>query len=234
MDILAIIPARGGSKGVPRKNVKLLNGKPLVLYSIEAAKSCELLNRIILDSDDDEILAIGDYQGIETFKRPAELAEDHIPILPVIKNQIRCIWESNHYPELTVILQPTNPFRKAITILRTIQKLQNSDADCAVTISKVDQHPYRVRRIEGDLLKPVIEGVNPYGQRQELPEMYFYNGSVIVARTDILMEQKDFYGETIVGLLIDSIESFDIDSILEFEFADFIAKGLMKGEPHPY
>jgi len=233
IDTIAIIPARGGSKGVPRKNKRLLNGKPLVAYSIEAAMQCREIERIILSSDDEEILEIGRGYGIEAERRPEDLSGDKVPVLPVVQYLITQLRGTGNAPKNVIILQPTNPFRRAKTISDVIKKLETSTADCVVTISEVSQHPYRVRKMEGTLLKPIIDGVDPYGQRQELPDMYFFNGSVIGSRPEVFMQRKDFYGETLTGIKIDPIEGFDIDTELEFEFAEFLAqKKLENREDH--
>ena len=184
-EILAIIPARGGSKGIPKKNMVLLAGKPLIQYTIDAAKGSKLITRIILTSDDNEIIEYCKKQGIEVpFKRPSDLAKDDTPMIDVIIHAIRYLEEKENYkPDIIILLQPTSPLRTSKHIDEALEKLINSDADSIVSVVEVPHqfNPYSVMKLEDGYLKHFL----PYDERKNIrqlkPKFYARNGAAFYA-----------------------------------------------------
>ncbi|MEK6692520.1 MAG: acylneuraminate cytidylyltransferase family protein, partial [Nitrospirota bacterium] len=178
-NILAVIPARGGSKGLPWKNIMLLNGKPLIYYMITAAKACRFIDKLLLSTDDERIAGIGKEYGIDVpFTRPAELAQDDTPIIPVLKHAMDYLDSSGWKADLVLSLQPTNPLTTADIIGSVIKKHLETDCDSVVTVTIIKHgHPYRAKRIvEGDRLVNFVTEVDgdKFICRQERPPAYAY------------------------------------------------------------
>ncbi len=230
--ILAVIPARGGSKGIPRKNIKLLAGKPLIAYTIEAAKKSRLLDRIIVSTEDKEIASIAKKYGAEvTFMRPKELAGDEVLDLPVFQHAINWLEENENYKsEIILNLRPTNPFRTADDIDNAIKKLVDIGADSIKTISKVSQHPCRMWKLGKDdrlvALKDTEERVvnGSDNRRQALPEIYWQNELVDVCRRDNIIEKNTMFGSDRRGLIINRSFLIDLNTLEDFEIAEIIIK----------
>lgn len=215
MNILGLIPARGGSKGVPRKNIRLLAGKPLLQYTAEAAAAAGRLTRVILSTDDEEIAEVGRACGVEVpFLRPAELAQDTTPTLPVAQHALRFLEAQGSRFDAVCLLQPTNPLRRPDDIDRAIELLESSPADSVVTVLAVpaEHNPYWVYfRNEDGSLRPSLGQMAPITRRQDLPPAYHREGSVYVTRRDVVMLDDSLYGARIVGLEIEARRSVNID-----------------------
>lgn len=229
MKILGIIPARGGSKGVPRKNIKLLNGKPLLVYTAEAALAAKLLSRVVLNTEDAEIAEVGRACGLEVpFMRPCELAEDATPMLPVVQHTIRWFERHGETFDAVCLLQPTNPLRRVDDIDACIELLAASDADAVVTIRGVpheyNPHWVYVERADKSLVLSTGEA-NPIARRQELPPAYIREGSVYVTRRDVLMKGNSFYGARLLGYEVDTARSVNIDDAEDWTRAKEILSG---------
>ncbi|MBI1770256.1 MAG: acylneuraminate cytidylyltransferase family protein [Bacteroidetes bacterium] len=232
MNILAIIPARGGSKGIKRKNLISIKGKPLIAYSIEHALNSKHINRVIVSSEDDEILAAAVQYGAEVpFKRPKELAEDHVLDFPVFEHALNFLKEKENYePDVVVHLRPTCPFRKPEWIDQCVERLiQNPEADSLRSVSEVKQHPYRVFTIDQNgMLLPVMLHEHPLPyllRRQDLPKMYYYNCVIDVTRPKTILEKRSMTGDRLLPFVIDPDDVIDIDApddlkILEVLFKD--------------
>jgi N-acylneuraminate cytidylyltransferase/CMP-N,N'-diacetyllegionaminic acid synthase len=224
---IAIIPARGGSKGIPRKNIKKLGGKPLIAYTIETAIKTKCIDRTIVSTDDPEIAEIAKNYGVEVpFLRPSYLAEDDVPVLPVVQHSVKELEKENYKPDIVVVLQPTSPFRKSEDIERAVDKLIETNADCVVTLSEVEQHPYRMRRLVGDKPIPLFEVDEKvlYAQRQDFPKIYMMNGAIYACKKEPMMKQTVFYGQDIRAIVIEKISAWDIDTIIDFQIAELIVK----------
>lgn len=232
--VIAIIPARGGSKGVPRKNVRMLGGRPLIAHSIEAALQAKCVSRIVVSTDDEEIAQAARNAGAETpFMRPPELAQDHVPVMPVIQDLMRKIDpQQDQYPYV-VVLQPTNPFRKPTDIDKSIDILKQGDCDTVLTVSPASNHPYRMRWLDsdGNVLRPLFENVDLYAQRQELPPVYNFNGSIISCLQSVMLNQEVFYGVRHRGIILDEISGFDIDTELDLLVAEQLAARFQEALP---
>lgn len=207
--IIAIIPARGGSKGLHRKNVRLLGGKPLIAWTIEAAHASRYLDRVILSSDDDEIISVAaEYKCEIPFKRNSNLATDDTPSIEVVIDALK------HCPgyEWVVLLQPTSPMRTSEDIDRTIEQLVTLNAPACVTVCETEQSPYWMFALETEArLLPIIP-VSNFSRRQDMPPTYALNGAVYVARTDWLLSERTFISTDTVAYIMPSERSIDIDT----------------------
>jgi N-acylneuraminate cytidylyltransferase len=212
---LALITARGGSKGLPRKNVLIAGGKPLVEWTVEAAISAECVGRVVLSSDDDEIMAAARAAGCDIpFCRPAHLANDMASSIDVVLHAL------DQLPgfEYVVLLQPTSPLRTAADIDAAFALMLERVAPSCVSVCEADQSPYWMYRLADDnklqRLLPEMEGIK---RRQDLPPIYVLNGAIYIARIDWLRANKNFVGAETVAYPMPKERSLDIDTAEDFE-----------------
>jgi CMP-N,N'-diacetyllegionaminic acid synthase len=229
MRVLGLIPARGGSKGVPRKNIKLLGGKPLLQYTAEAALAANGLSQVILSTDDEEIAEIGRQCGLDVpFMRPPELAEDETPTLPVVQHAVRWMETRGHHFDAVCLLQPTNPFRQAYDVDGCIDLFERSGADSVVSMLPVplEYNPHWVyfRDQEGWCSLSTGEQT-PIPRRQSLPPAFHREGSVYVTRRDVLIEQNSLYGQRVQGYLLESLSRINIDTLHDWTAAEAVLAG---------
>jgi len=215
MNILGLIPARGGSKAIPRKNIIPLAGKPLLAYTCQAALASQRLTRVILDTDDPGIAAVGRACGVDApFLRPPALAADDTPLLPVIQHALAWLEEhQNFHVEIVVLLQPTSPLRRAEHIDGALDLLINSGADTVVSVVAVPHNfnPVSVMRLdEAERLTPFLEGPQIL-RRQDKPRVYARNGPAVLAIRREVIEGGQLYGRVVLPLEMDRIASLDID-----------------------
>ena len=220
MKVLGIITARGGSKGIPGKNLKMLGGRPLLDYTIDAANDTPL-DRLILSTEDQRIADLGRSLGCEVpFMRPAELARDETPHLPVIQHATKWLLEHEGYkPDIVLTLQPTSPLRSAADIAAALRMLELSGADSVVSVSEVPSHahPMRMLRVDDDghavlfaTGQPVRMRIN---RRQDLPKAWVMNGAVYACRTDVLFAaEPSMYGDRVVAYPMPAERSISIDT----------------------
>ena len=224
MAVLAVIPARGGSKGVLRKNVRLLCGKPLISWTIEAAMRVSLIDQIIVSTEDEEIAQIANsYGNLAPFKRPQELAEDLSPTLPVVQHVVYEIEKAGKTVDVIVLLQPTTPLRLSSDIELGLIKLKKTECDSVVSVVDVGGfHPYRMKKLmEGErLVNFVDQGHEDMRPRQELPPIYIREGSIYIAKRDMVMNQNSLVGGDVRGLVISPHRSVNIDTMFDFERAE--------------
>lgn len=233
MRVLGVIPARGGSKGIPRKNIRLLGGKPLIAWTIEAAQASRLLTRVILSTEDEEIAEVGRQWGVEVpFLRPKELAQDDTPTLPVVLHALDWFEVRGHRFDAVMVLQPTNPFRRADDIDGAIERLTTSGAESVISFVDVgDKHPGRMRSIDADFrvsnpsFSEAVEGM----RRQELPKYYLREGSIYLTRVETLREKKSFQGDDCRAWIIEPERAVNIDGELDFLLAEIVARS-QRGE----
>jgi CMP-N,N'-diacetyllegionaminic acid synthase len=222
--ILAIIPARGGSKGVPRKNIRLLAGKPLLRYTAEAALGCKQLTRVVLTTDDQEIAAVGRECGLDVpFLRPPELARDDTPTLPVVQHAVDFLEKAGERFDAVCLLQPTAPLRRSEDIRSCIDLLESTGADSVVTVLPVppEHNPHWVyfKTLAGFLQLSTGED-SPMPRRQLLPPAFHREGSVYLVRRDVLMEKHSLYGSKVVGFSIEPSRSVNIDTLADWQRAE--------------
>jgi CMP-N-acetylneuraminic acid synthetase len=221
--VLGLIPARGGSKGVPRKNLRLLCDKPLLQYTAEAALGASRLSRVVLSTEDAEIAELGQRCGLEIpFSRPSELAQDETPMLPVAQHAVTMLEAEGDRFDALCLLQPTNPLRRSEDIDACIELLEDSEADAVITVLPVpdEYNPHWVyfKNAGGSLYLSTGE-TTPIPRRQELPAAYHREGSVYVTRRKILMECNSFYGSRLIGYPLDAERCVNIDSFDDWERA---------------
>ncbi len=220
MATLGIIPARGGSKGIPRKNIKELGGKPLIAHTIQASLESGALDRVIVSTDDEEIAAVARQCGASVpFLRPQELATDTTPTLPVLVHAVEWLKEHEGFsPDITVILQPTTPLRQPRHIQESVDLLRTSRADSVVSMSSVPGHynPHwqfkvdaenRIAIFTGESLSDIVK------RRQDLPLTYTRNGAIYAFKTNLLFQDPPtFYGDDVRAYIMEECYSVNIDS----------------------
>lgn len=219
MEALVLIPARGGSKSIPRKNIRPFAGHPLIAYSIAAGLAAELVSRVIVSTDDEEIATIARQYGAEApFLRPAEFSQDQTPDLPVFQHALNWLAEHEGYqPEIVVQLRPTSPLRRTWHIDQAVARLiEHPEADSVRTVCIPFQNPFKMWRIGSDgFMHPLlaVDLHEPYNMpRQALPEVYWQTGYVDAAWADTILDKGSMTGERILPLVIDPGEWIDIDS----------------------
>ncbi|HEY1598576.1 MAG TPA: acylneuraminate cytidylyltransferase family protein [Pirellulales bacterium] len=214
--VLGIVTARGGSKGIPRKNTAPVAGKPLLAYTAEVALAARHLARVVLSTDDEEIAQVGRACGLEVpFMRPAELARDDTPSLPVIQDVIRRLEDNGDRYDAVFTLQPTNPLRVTEDIDGAIELLERTNADSVISFVDVgERHPARMKFIdaEGRVTDPPFAEAFEGQRRQDLAKLYLRDGSVYVARRDVVMVQNSLKGRDCRAWLMPIERSCNIDT----------------------
>ncbi len=230
--VLALLPARGGSKSIPRKNIRPLAGAPLIAYSIAAALASETVSRVVVSTDDEEIAAIARRYGAETpFLRPAEHSQDNTTDLPVFQHALRWLEEHEAYrPDIVVQLRPTSPFRRVAHIDQAVYRLiERPDADAVRTVCIPFQNPFKMWQIGADgFMRPLLAAQyhEPYNlPRQALPNVYWQTGYVDAAWRDTILTKNSMTGERILPLVIDPSEWIDIDSPDDWRRAERLLEG---------
>ena len=213
--IMAVIPARGGSKEVPRKNLRALAGKPLIAWTIEEAHKSQYLDRIILSSEDAGIIKVAEEWGCEVpFVRPVELARDDTPGIEPVIHAIKAIREFYDY---VVLLQPTSPLRTAGDIDDCIRYCVRQGAPSCVSVTLANKHPYWMYCLDKDqILRPLMAPGHSDARRQDLPPVYVINGAIYIAKTDYLIKEKSFISNDTLAYIMPAERSWDIDNETDF------------------
>ncbi|KOP77735.1 acylneuraminate cytidylyltransferase [Lysinibacillus sp. FJAT-14745] len=219
--ILAVIPARGGSKGVPRKNIRELNGKPLIAWTIEEAKKSKYITRTILSSEDDEIIEVAkEYECDVPFVRPIELAQDNTPGIDPI---LHAIEQCPGY-DYVMLLQPTSPLRTVEDIDGCIEFMLHQQAKFCVSVTEPDKSPYWMYNLIDGKMQPIINNEQTATRRQDLPIVYALNGAIYVGQIKFLKEEKSFITKETKAYVMKKENSFDIDTMFDFEICDFLIR----------
>ncbi len=207
--VLAVVPARGGSRGVPRKNLRLLAGRPLILHTLDAAHASRHVDRTVVSTEDDEILrVVRAHGGDAPFTRPADLARDETPTMAVVRHAIESLSARYDY---TVVLQPTSPLRTAEDIDACLLRCERDDAPACVSVCPAVPHPAWVFSLgAGGRLVPVLGGDRPV-RRQDLPPAFALNGAVYAARTGWLLATGSFLAPETVAHVMPRERSVDVD-----------------------
>jgi len=228
-EYLGVIPARGGSRAIPRKNLWPLCGRPLIEYTFDAALNSTRLTRIILSTDDEEIAEVGRQAGVEVpFMRPTQLASDEAPTLPVVQHLIsELVAREEYMPDAVVVLQPTSPLRRADHIDEALSILESQDCDSVVSIVDVPHqfHPVSVMKIEDGYLVPFLpgEGVNVL-RRQDKSEVVARNGAAIYATKSSVIMRDSLFGDSCCPLRMLPEDSVDIDSMSDMLIAEALIR----------
>lgn len=237
--VLALIPARGGSKSILRKNIKLLGNKPLIAYTIEEALKSKYIDRVIVSTDDGEIANIAKEYGAETpFLRPTKYAQDSSSSLSVILHSLKYLEKHDNYiPEIIVFLPPTTPFRTVKFIDKAIEKIENSDG--VIGVCEVRQHPYFMMiKKKKDNLEPYLKIVKRSLQKQDVPELYYINSSIAVAKREYYdrVIQSDtvvpIFSGNVKAIFMDEVSSLDIDTEFDFLLAEMLNSRFNLKENH--
>ena len=220
---LAIIPARGGSKGLPRKNIRDIGGKPLIAWTIEAAKASKYLDRVVVSTEDDEIAAVAKkYGGEVPFMRPASLAADDSPGIEATLHAM------DHLPpyDFVVTLQPTSPLRTAADIDGAIGLCLDNGADSCVSVTEPEHSPYWMYRLDGqNFMIPLLTiPAEQYYRRQSLPKTYRLNGAVYVTAAGSIRQKQAAVGDKTLAYIMPQDRSVDIDSELDLAMAELLLK----------
>jgi len=230
MNILGLIPARGGSKGIPNKNRKVLNGKPLLQYTIEAALGSKLLNRVVFSSEDETLIELARSMGAEVpFIRPSILSQDDSGTLEVVQHALKVLSCDGEKYDAVCLLQVTNPFRTSKFIDEAIKKFKNSHADTLLSVLKVP-HTYNPHWVFKVSKKGHIELVTGDKQiikrRQDLPITYHRDGAIYLVKADTILNKNTLYGEMISYIESNPEHQVNIDTAEDWEKAEIIAKSI--------
>ena len=225
--VLSVIPARGGSRGVPRKNIRLVCGKPLIAYTIETAlEARHLFHRVIVSTDDEEIAEVSRRLGAEVpFMRPAELASDSAPTLPVLQHTVEFVEDQDRVKlDWVMLLQPTGPFRSAEDLEAALDLGRRGGCDSVISVVQVfAEHPILMKRIEdGRLLPYCIEEKEGTRRQDYQPAAYMRNGAIYLTRRDVLMERNSIWGEAIRPYVMPPERSVGVDTELDLKVADLM------------
>ncbi len=220
--VAAIITARGGSKGLPRKNLRLLAGKPLLAYSIMAARDCRLIQRCLVSTEDEEIKAVSERWGAEVIDRPRELATDEALSRDVVAHALRWLETAGELPEYFALLQPTSPLRTAAHLTACLEVFLRSQAACAISVAEAEHHPYKAYRREGDTLVPLF-GVEYLEQpRQALPPIYRQNGAIYVMHSRSFLQRPSFFAMPALPFVMSQHDSIDVDTETDLSLAEHL------------
>lgn len=236
LEVLALIPARGGSKGLPQKNITPFLGRPLIAWSIAAARNAKVVTRIVVSTDDKVIAAVARKEGAEVpFLRPPELAQDQTLDLPVFVHALRWLQKEQGYlPDVVAHLRPTTPLRTGAMIDESVQRLVDSpDADSLRSVCTPHNNPYKMWRIEQNRLTPLISTdiAEPYNQpRQALPAAWWQTGTLDVTRPATILEKGSMTGEIILPYVIDTAMACDIDDAFSLIVAEQACRRFGLGE----
>lgn len=231
IEILALIPARSGSKTIPNKNVQLLSGKPLITYTIDAAIKSTLISRCIVSTDSSNIADISEKAGAETpFMRPSDLSGDTATMNPVLCHALYWLEQNQQYtPTHIVLLQPTSPLRTPGDIDEALTIMLESDADGVVSLCETKHHPYHAKSISeagiiSNFLPDTVLPNNPnsFHRRQDLPKSYALNGAIYSVKSHIMLQKKTFYTESTKAYLMPEERSLDIDTPWDLHIAELL------------
>tara|TARA_B110000027_G_C16097385_1_gene291441 strand:+ start:249 stop:950 length:702 start_codon:yes stop_codon:yes gene_type:complete len=226
MKVLAIIPARGGSKSVPRKNIANFAGQPLISFTIQEALKTKKITDLVVSSDDEEIISLVNSMGIlAPFKRPPELATDQAESAPVIKHCLEFMekFYLKKY-DAVLMLQPTSPLRNSNHIDNAIEMMIENDCDSVVSIVSVNgYHPFRMKRKVGNqIINYIDQGFEDMRPRQVLPKVFIRNGAIYLSKRQIIMDQNKLVGEKCLGMEMSSNDSINIDDPIDFKLAEMM------------
>ncbi|MBL7033062.1 MAG: acylneuraminate cytidylyltransferase family protein [Candidatus Delongbacteria bacterium] len=221
MKIWAVIPARGGSRGIPDKNLRQLNGKSLLAHTLQSAQIYGGFERILVSTDSLRIRQEAEqWGGAVPFMRPAALAQDDTPTLPVVLHLLEQFPEQE-LPEALCMLQVTSPLRRVEHIARAVRLLEQNTADAIVSVSTVRQHPYWMKKVSNNFLVPLMTEGKSH-RRQDLPPAWFLNGALYLVRTEHLLRFHTVIADRTLPLIMDAEDSIDIDTELDFKLAELL------------
>ena len=224
--VIAIIPARGGSKGLPGKNIKIFAGVPLICHTVEAVKQSSLIDTIIVSTDDKKIARIAKEAGAPVpFLRPKKYAKDSSPSSDVILHAIHWYERKNIQFDIVILLEPTSPLRKIVDVDRAVKKFVDlyDTADALISVGEIHtENPYISKIIDHGFVKPLLEEYSSYYQRQQLPRVYFPFGGIYISKIASYKTSKTFYQKQTIPYIIERWQNYEIDDIYDFYCAEKI------------
>ncbi len=230
--VLALIPARGGSKGLPLKNIKPLLGKPLIAWSIEQAKACKYIDRVVVSTDDNAIAKIAVEYGAEVpFLRPAHLATDTASSIDAVIHAIKFFEKEGSVFDFLVLLEPTSPLRDSEDIDKALEELQRkNDAESIVGVSKVvNVHPSFLFRIRNETIEPYSDQTFETIRRQDLDDLYFLEGSLYISYCSSLKKRNSFYHNATLPYIMPKYKSYEIDDLDDFIIVESLLAAKKEG-----
>ncbi|WP_305985105.1 cytidylyltransferase domain-containing protein [Roseibium sp. MMSF_3544] len=226
MNCVALIPARGGSKGVPGKNLKKLAGKPLIAWTLEETSKVKAVSEIVVSTDDQKIADVAaEYGAPVPFMRPAEFANDNVHAVHVILHYIAWLEEQGRpLPDAIAMLLPTSPLRRSWHVEKALARFAEDPERPVISVYRSLTPLISLRWVEEDTLVPVLEGINPNTQRQNIKPVFGVNGSIYIASPSVLKEKKTFHTEDARPFVMDRLHSLDINSLDDFAMAEHFLK----------
>jgi len=223
--ILAVIPARSGSKSIKDKNIKPLAGRPLMAWSIKAGLACKQIDKVVVSTDSDKYAQLAKFYGAEALMRPAELATDETAMIPVLQHAVKELGKNGKKVDLIVLLDPTSPLRNINDIEKCLKLIKQPDTDSVITVCETEHNPFYVMgTIKNDYWRfPLIKPDKEIHRRQDAPKAYRVNAAVYVIKRDILMAGKIFTDKTRT-IEMPQDRSSHIDSELDFKYVEFLLK----------
>jgi CMP-N,N'-diacetyllegionaminic acid synthase len=224
--VIAVVPARGGSKSIPGKNIKPLLGKPLLAWSIDVAREVSEIDRIIVSTDDSQIASVGESFGAEVYPRPAHLATDEALVIDALKDLLGRLELEGEKPEWVVLLEATCPLRTPEDVRGCLRLVTEGNYDSVATFKDADLNPHRAWRLTDGIPETFIPGVVPWLPRQKLPKAYQLNGAVYVFRASLLADEaKSLLVGRLGAVVMPRERSQDIDDQLDFLIVEALLKG---------
>ncbi|OHW61977.1 CMP-N,N'-diacetyllegionaminic acid synthase [Andreesenia angusta] len=222
--ILCIVPARGGSKGIPNKNLKSLLGKPLIAHTIEESLRSVYIDRIIVSTDSEEIGKVSTEYGAEVpFLRPNELAKDDTPGIAPVVHVINWIKENESIAyDYVCLLQCTSPLRRIEQVDEAIERIVGGGEDTLVSVCESKENPYWMKEIKDGYLEEFIVQENQYTRRQDIPKTYSLNGAIYIGKTKTILKEGNFLLDKTIAFIMDRASSVDIDDMLDFKFVEML------------
>ena len=231
--VIAVIPARGGSKSIPDKNIKPLGGKPLIVWSIEVAKKTEEIDRIIVSTDSEKIGKIAREHGAEVYIRPAHLATDEALVIDALRDLIGTLKKEGEDTEIMILLEPTCPLRSVEDIRKCINLLVNNGYESVATFKEAELNPHRAWKINDEKPEVFIPGAIPWLPRQKLPKAYQLTGAVYAFYCNRLNQERRslLFGKS-GAVIVPKERSLDIDDELDFEILETLIRRRKEDEKH--
>lgn len=225
MNIIALIPARGGSKGIPKKNLQDLCGKPLIARTIQEAKKCLFFDKIIVSTDDLEIAEVSKKFGAEVpFLRPNKIAKDDSPTIDTIFHALNYFEKKNCHVDVLVLLQPTSPLRTSEDITMALNLFIENNIDSVISVSELIHSPYWSLKIENKFLKANFGDKYLNLRRQDLPELFLPNGAIYISSNENIQKNKGFFGRRTMPYIMPNERSIDIDNIIDLKLAEILLR----------
>lgn len=219
MNVLGLIPARGGSRGLPKKNILTLVGKPLIAWTIDVAKNSKLITKVVVTTDDPEIAAVSKEWGAEVpFLRPGDIAKDSSPTFEAIHHALTFFEQSGESFDVVALLEPTSPLRKQTDIDDALKQLLSkfAEVDGIISVGEIHlENPYVCKVIENGFIAPLMTGSHKISRRQDYPKVFFPYGVLYAAKTKVLLKEKTFYTSKVLPYFIERWQNYEIDDLYD-------------------